>query len=360
MSMHSFIHVCVHVCWLNVCICMIIHADTCLYVLIVVYYMCVYMFTLMYMHMLGYKYKNICVYISTHLSVYVCLCLCFYMQVTAMYIIADKYERERIARTQEQVNICMRAFVHVYVCIYMDPCICVCLLKKHVFMRGMFLSAECSMKGITLFSSFPTFLGYDSTQRAGGQNWPSQFSPEPWHLSPVYGCFSPRASVSLSVKHGCWEKKHEAVPAFSLHCSVLGPLFPLCWGGAGRVEKNLSFPQDYCSIRSQGICCQKNLCKWSDRLMLSGMFDCEARHGCAGQGGCFDAELLHKEHTFSPASYTSLSLPCHIFFLAALSLLWWSGDRNDSDQWPSWFRENWTLHKHYCKLLLWMDIPVGK
>lgn len=73
---------------------------------------------------------------------------------------------EELPGYREKVHICV--FVHMLVCINMDPCICVCLIKKHVFMSGMFLSTESSRKRIIFFSSFPIFPGCDSTQRGEG------------------------------------------------------------------------------------------------------------------------------------------------------------------------------------------------
>lgn len=64
----------------------------------------------------------------------------------------------------------INVYVYVHVCLYVLTWIhvFVCLIKKHVFMSGMFLSTESSMKGIIFFSSFPIFLGCDSTQRGEG------------------------------------------------------------------------------------------------------------------------------------------------------------------------------------------------
>lgn len=192
------------------------------------------------------------------------------------------------------------------------------------------------------YNSLP-FLSYIPMPWLSTKGWGSLYpSPQggaelsflvlPWALASVTS-FSPRASVSLSVTHGCREKRHETAAAFSLRCSVLAPFSPLSWGKQKRtclfLKTILQSEAEESAVRR--IC--------ASGLMDCLMFGCEAQHGCAGAGGCLDAEPLHKERTPSPDSYTSRSLPHHICFLAALSLPWQSGDRSNSDQWPLWLRE---------------------
>lgn len=166
----------------------------------------------------------------------------------------------------------------------MDPCICVCLIKKHVFMRGMFLSAESSMKSIILFPSFPTFLCHDSAQRGGGPYTPpprgcrTELLGSPLSPGICHKLFSQSLGVLVCHTRLPREKTRDLCCIFSALFSACPLLPPLL----GEAEKNLSFPQNHSSVRSRGICCQKNMCKWSD-----GLFDVQLRSSawaCRGRG----------------------------------------------------------------------------
>lgn len=132
----------------------------------------------------------------------------------------------------------------MFVCINMHPCICVCLIKKHVFMSGMLLSTESSMKGIIFFSSFPIFLGCDSTQRGEGPYRPpggrtellgSPLNPGICHKPMV--CFSHSLSVLVCQTWLPREKTHSRAYVFSALLRA-SPLLPTL---LGRSRKELVF-----------------------------------------------------------------------------------------------------------------------
>lgn len=80
---HAFMHACMCTCVLIKCAYM--HDHTCTHMCLHVLVICIYACPLMYMYMSGYKYINIYVCMSTHLSVYVCL-LCMFLYTNCINV----------------------------------------------------------------------------------------------------------------------------------------------------------------------------------------------------------------------------------------------------------------------------------
>lgn len=238
--------------------------------------------------------------------------------------------------------------VYVHICINMGPCICVspkvaCFYEWYVSVYWEFHERN----NFLLFLSYIPRLwldteGWGSIQPPGGQDWASRFSPEPWHLSqahwllfsqPQCPCLSNMAAERkdtllhfLCVAQGFTPSSHFAREKQKRTYLFLKTI--LKWEAEEFAVR---------IIRASGL---------RDRLMLSKTFGCEEVWFSMGVQGKGDTLMLNSSQGMH-IQLCLIHLPSpptsHFFFLAALRLVWWSGDRNDGDQWPSWFRETGLL-----------------